>query len=355
MFRGRVDLSTVTGGFPPITCQGIAYSGWPTLVVGATGSGKTLVCRWLLFQEHRDGRVVGHADQEMGQHSTRAYYESMGATPDDLAAIAYWDLPSPRTEEAREFLQDVLDSEVDVLLWDKMPDFLRGAGKAENDNDAVNEFMAGFIEPIQDRVTSILIDATGHDGRHSRGASEKDFKVALAWLVEVIDEPKKDHVGRVRWTCTKDRFGGVGRGTTIEFSIGGDGNGKIVGSVIGISPGDTTATTVKNQRLLERESDLRHAAAAAGKKHAPDEAHAVSRTTLMDNMGVKAADKGKAIDLALAAGDEKFGMLASKPNPSGRGSLVWWRPVVSRVSQPTGKQRETKETDEGSEGSEGYR
>ena len=148
-FRGRVDLSTVDSNFPPLTFHGVAYDGWPSLIVGTTGAAKTLVCRWLLLDALRSGRVVGHADQEMGRHVTRAYYEAMGATVDELASIAYWDLPSPKHDEAEEWLQHVLDSGVTDMLWDKLPDFLRSAGRAESANDDVNQFMADFVEPIQ--------------------------------------------------------------------------------------------------------------------------------------------------------------------------------------------------------------
>src|SRR5665213_3150312 len=89
-FRGRTDLSTVKAEWPPLEFHGTAYRGWPSLVVGPTGSAKTLVCRWLIFEALRAGMTVAHADQEMGSPVTRAYYEAMGATAKDLAAILYY-------------------------------------------------------------------------------------------------------------------------------------------------------------------------------------------------------------------------------------------------------------------------
>jgi hypothetical protein len=341
-FRGRINLADVTGDYPPLICNGVAYLGWPTLIVGKTGAAKTLISRWLLREEMRGGRVVGHLDQEMGQNVTKVYYEELGLTPEELAEVVYYDWPNPKLTEAEDLLNALLSEPVllndagdeihvgvDVLLWDKLPDFLRAAGLAENDNDHVNEWAATFLERIQGRITSLIIDATGWAGEHSRGGSEKDFKMALTWLVEVIDEPRRDHVGLVRWTCTKDRFGAVGRGTKVEFSVGGDGDGNLICSVVGITPGDTVLTPDdRAKRELEREGAWKATAIAAAKKHAPDEANAVARAVLEGLMGSgRSTYKRDGIAAAIADINPRNERLGAKTKPGGNGILVWWKPA----------------------------
>jgi hypothetical protein len=344
----RVNLRTVTGDFPPLICDSTAYLGWPSLISGPTGSAKTLICRWLLLRALRAGYAVGHADQEMGASVTKQYYLATGASEFELDEIAYWDMPSPNSDQAEAFT-DAIRAAADVIVMDKVPDFLRTAGKQENSNDDVNEWMAAFVEPLRGSVTTLLIDATGWDGKHARGGSEKDFKVGLSWLVEVVEEPTKDRLGLIRWTCTKDRFGQIGKGASIEFSIGGDGSGHIVGSIVGVTDAPVSPADIKRAKEREREQELRIAALHAAKKHAPDETRAITRTQLADNTPIRAQDKSKAIDLALEQGDPVFGRLASKP-ATGRGTLVWWTPYVthsdegSQGSQPVPEPSELVET-----------
>ena len=348
-FNRIPDFSKVSGEFPPLDKHGIAYVGHPALIAGSTGSAKSLIGRWLLLEEARAGEYVGHADMEMGSVVSKKYYEATGATAAQLQNMTFWDMPAPKMDEADEFIGDVVTLEVTRLLWDKLPDFLRTAGREENSNDAQNEWAAAFLEPLNGYCTSYVLDSTGWDGKHARGGSEKLFKVATAWVVEVLDEPRRDHIGRVKWVCVKDRFGAIGKGTAIEFSVGGDGNGRIHVSVIGTVEAPTSAVELADQKKTEREHDLRLAALIAAKKHAPDEAHAITRTQLAKSMGVRAEDQSKAIDLACAAGDAKAGLLRSKPNPNGRGVLVWWGPFVefvSTVSQSSQSSREPLETQE---------
>jgi hypothetical protein len=326
---GRTNLANADAALPTLMCHGTAYEGWPSLIAGPTGSGKSLICRWLLLEVLRDGKSVGHADQEMGAAATKQYYKMMGATPDELEQVNYWDMPSPTDSLADEWVAEV-DALADVLLMDKVPDFLRSANKAENSNDDVNSWFAAFVEPLRGLVTTLIIDATGWDKSRTRGGSEKEFKVGLSWVVETIDEPRSDHIGRVRWRCTKDRFGAVGRGTTIEFAVGGDGAGHISCAVASVSSGETAAVDDAEKRRLDRLNAWKATAVLAAKKHAPDEVHAIPKTTLEQLMGGgKAADKREGIQAAIGDMDPHNERLGSKPKTSGNGIVVWWKPAGS--------------------------
>ena len=161
--------------------------------------------------------------------------------------------------------------------------------------------------------------------------------MALVWMVEVIDNPTKDHVGLVRWTCTKDRFGAVGRGTSVEFHIGGDGQGGIVGSVGSTTVGDTAARTdAKDEERRERENRWRINAVMTAKQYAPDEARAVSKSTLEDLYGRR---QGRGQAARHPARHRRHrpvppDSLGAKAKPTGNGTVVWWKPS-SRPSRPT--------------------
>ncbi len=174
-------------------------------------------------------------------------------------------------EEARDFADHIMDTGVETLFLDKWPDFMRLLGGDNDGNNDTNALAAAFLERMLDRVAVYVIDATGWGapGQNARvrGASEKGFKTAISWVVKVVDEPSKTHVGVTEWRCDKDRFGEIGGGTAIQFSYGGDGQGGITFQKLGVrqasQPGEAGAQS-------EEESAFDEVLLRAARKIAPD-------------------------------------------------------------------------------------
>ena len=230
----RTDLSKTTAETPELRL-GLVYRGFPTTIFGPTGSAKTLLALALTLEAQRAGLRVAYWDEELGAGPMAARLRALGATTEELAAVAYYGWQAPGLEDSDAFVAEM--SGQDIVVLDPVADLLVAAGVDENANSEFTEWAARFPQRLTHAgVASILIDGSPHaDGRdgkgresRQRGATQKGYKAALVWRVEVLDEPTKEHMGLISLECTKDRFGDVGKGAKMTFAIGGDGNGRIL-------------------------------------------------------------------------------------------------------------------------------
>jgi hypothetical protein len=312
----RVDLATVAPSTPELVL-GIAYRGFQAVIVGPTGSAKTMLCQGLLLEAVRGGIPVGHWDHEMGADPIAFRYRAMGATDDDLGRIAYYPWPEPRLADSDAFVAQIVEDGSEIVLLDPTADFLGAAGLDENDNAEVTRWAAAFPQRLtQADITTITVDGMPHDGTRQRGASQKGYKAALVWTVEVLDEPSKDHVGSVALTCTKDRFGDVGKGAQLVYAIGGDGAGAIV-----VAREEARA---RPSAIAQHDADRSQWIGAVThvlQTWAPSEGRAITQNQLL---GLLPAGKGKTFrrEACQAAASQPMGAVRAKPGPNR--SLVYW-------------------------------
>lgn len=332
----RVNLAEVEATTPDLVL-GIAYRGFQAVIAGPTGSAKTMLACGLLLEGLRSGLGVGHWDHEMGESPIAFRYRAMGATDKELARIAYYPWPEPKLADSDAFVAQVQADGSELVLLDPTADFLGAAGLDENVNAEVTRWAAAFPQRLtQVGVTTITIDGMPHAGERQRGASQKGYKAATVWIVEVIDEPSKDHVGTVALTCAKDRFGVVGKGASIVFAVGGDGSGRIV---------------VERQASFDRPPAAERAdsdraqwlgiVVATLERHAPDEAHAISQNQLL---GLMPPGKRKDFRRQVIQEAATNPLMPVRVKPGSRGSLVYWyqEPTGSHWDGPGPGQSETE-------------
>lgn len=324
----RTSLLDVDDEELELDLDGLAYRGSVIAIVAPTGSGKTLFAERLLLDVVRQDRTPAHFDMEIGGRGTKRNYRAHGATDAEMDRIHYIELPEPRLDEAGEFVRSVIDNGEEVALLDKLPDFLRSAGKAENSNDDISDWAAEFLDPLREKCTVIVLHATGWEGKRMRGASELGFKLDVVWEMSVLEEFDKHRIGRLRLKCTKDRWGDIGTGKVIEYAFGGDGQGAVICQRLGETYESAVDATDAKERAERAANDLlRRSAAAAARKHAPDEDHAVAKSTLEGLVGGNATKARKAVDLAIGDVDPSHARLGKKPNPKGKGIVVWFKPA----------------------------
>ncbi len=312
----RTNLATVTGETPDLLL-GLVYRGFSTNIYGPTGSAKTLIAQSVVLEAVRAQLKAAHWDEEMGAQAIAARYRQMGATDIELAKIAFYAWQSPTLDDADAFLAEALSDKPDLVLLDPTADFLAAAGVDENANSEVTDWAARFPQALaREGIASVLVDAIPHDGAHQRGASQKGYKAALAFRVEVKDEPSKEHVGLVNLSCTKDRFGDVGKGAEIPFAVGGNGDGRIV-----VERKDAFR---RPPAAEQRDDDLQKwigTVTAVVQAHATGRAKAISQSQLLSLLpaGKRRTFLMEAIKLAAAPG------LPVRQDVGGsRSSIIYW-------------------------------
>ena len=333
----RTDLAAVTAITPPLVL-GVAYRGFQTSIVGPTGSAKTLLLQGLLLEAAHAGVKVGHWDNEMGASPIAFRYRAMGATDAELAKIAYYAWPEPTLTDSDAFAEQVAADGSEIVGIDPTADFLSAAGLDEDVNNEVTRWAAAFPQRLtQAGVTTITVDGMPHDRTRQRGASQKGYKAALVWTVEVLDEPSKDHVGLVQLSCVKDRFGEVGKGATLAFAVGGDGAGRIV-----VARKEAMARPSAIEQHDADESRWVGVVVATLQQHAPDEAHAISQTQLL---GLLPTGKNAAFRREACRRAASHPLIQVRAKPGNRGSVLYW--YDSTVSDRDGQGPTHRDRDKG--------
>lgn len=108
------------------------------------------------------------------------------------------------------------------VAFDSSRHVLSGLGLAEDANDDYARFIAQMVMPLSRAgKTTAILDNTGHDGDHPRGASAKrDLNEVLFSLTAPDGDLDADVERRLVWRQTRGRFAGsIPR--TLEQRIGG--------------------------------------------------------------------------------------------------------------------------------------
>jgi hypothetical protein len=87
----HTDLASVDATTPRMIVPGIVYAGWPTLIAGPTGGGKSMLASAFAIEAVRAHLRVGHWDEEMGGAATALRYRALGA---DASTFDAGDRPS---------------------------------------------------------------------------------------------------------------------------------------------------------------------------------------------------------------------------------------------------------------------
>jgi hypothetical protein len=319
----RINLADVTPELPELV-HGVYYRGHVSQIFGPTGAGKTMFNQAIVLESIRAGHDVAHFDEEMGKAPMAQRYLALGATRAELARLAFYEWEAPGLEDSEAFVSEVHDRS--LVLIDPTVDALTAAGVDENDNTAYTEwskFIPGKLTAAG--ISTILTDGAPHaDGGRARmrGASQKAYKAALVWRLEVLEELDRDTVGLIRLTCEKDRFGAVGRGASQTYKLGGDGRGRIVFERV-----DGLARQSAGERAGTDRALLVGRVASALRQHAPAEERAISQSQLTNFLGpVRRAEKLAACQ---EASDSPTVPVRAKPGP--RGSILYWHEVPEHV------------------------
>jgi KaiC/GvpD/RAD55 family RecA-like ATPase len=225
---------------PRYLYPGVLAEGFVHLVYGAHGLGKTFLA--LCIAKHimdEAGRVV-YLDRENGANLAASRLQDIGADPTTLDELFYY-FPYPQmsgTEEDRAaFVEAMTELKPDLIVIDSLVAFLSAAGKSENSNDEVEQYMYWYLTPLREAgITVLVLDHVTRDASRFRGAGRKGDFADVVYGLKRPEEFGPNLVGEIALGKDKDRPAVADR--DVVFSIGGSPEGFVFRRTNGMATPD---------------------------------------------------------------------------------------------------------------------
>jgi hypothetical protein len=209
-FLGAIARSGVSK--PEAYIQGLLLTGQAHHFYGPADCGKSWLAMWASAESVLIGRPVIYFDLENGPEVVKErMVEALEVSPEALDAHMYYypfvELTTDR--ESREGYVSLLEefTEQGLIVFDSWLGFLSQAGLKEDSNDDLESWAKVFLNAAASRGwTVILLDHTGHNGDHARGASRKSQVVQVQYQVKKKSPFDRISVGTLELERKKDRL-----------------------------------------------------------------------------------------------------------------------------------------------------
>jgi hypothetical protein len=219
---------------------GLIYEGSLVWFYGDPSSGKSVLCYGWALDVIRDGGHVLLVDEETNVRDVAAKFRALGLLPEQRDRLHYLQ-PAGRNllREAERFRQKVEQTQAQLVIVDSASLHLTLAGKKENDNGEVADFIANALLPVarmEHQPAVVVIDhvVKSDEGRKwARGAGSKISAADTAFGIEVKTPFSKNQSGTLLVICHKDRFGEMTAGDVWKVEVtSGDGRIDLAFSAI---------------------------------------------------------------------------------------------------------------------------
>jgi hypothetical protein len=192
------------------------------ILFGPSGVLKTWLCAEALLQEVREGRVGFFIDYEDIYDEFFRKMHTLGASPAEMARVAYVRPPGPLTDDGREHLirrfEDDFGQVPSVGVIDSIGQGVAAYGLDDNagGGNGVGRFIEDIVMWLKNQyptMTQIGIDhlPKGVDPNLALtplGSARKGFAADGTWSMPALGEkPTRDRKGQFRCTSRKDRRG----------------------------------------------------------------------------------------------------------------------------------------------------
>ncbi len=249
--EGIPDRQYVPGG------DGWLIAGKRYLVYSPPGVGKSLGMLVVAVEVVRRGGIVAVIDVENGADEYARRLELIVGDDEELAAacsdrLRYYEYPALSIEWGEEEWVVAL-ADCDLVVFDSSRHVLSSLGLAEDANDDYARFMGRIVMPLSRAgKTTMILDNTGHEGDHPRGASAKRDLNEVLFSLTAPDGFDLETEGRLIWRRTRQRFAGA-IPKVLEQRIGGGAYGLPATATDG-EHGDQTDQGFRPTVLMERVS-----------------------------------------------------------------------------------------------------
>jgi hypothetical protein len=220
LIRDGIPAPAYVPGGEPWLRKGKRY-----LIPAPAGAGKSLAALVVAVTVVEHGGTAVILDVENGSDEyARRLEDILGARDLDgtlteacRQRLHYHDWPRFSLAWTPEAWAEAIDG-ADLVIFDSSRLSLSSVGLAEDSNDDYAAFMAALVVPLtKASSTTIVLDNTGHDGAHARGASAKGDLNEVVYALTVGAEFDQDKAGHVRLTRKRERFSGLPRSVRIEL------------------------------------------------------------------------------------------------------------------------------------------
>jgi hypothetical protein len=212
---------------PPVAPElalGILYPGKRHVFSGPQESAKTLAAYVCGLEVVRAGQTIVLVDFEMGEYDAKRRMRELGATDDELEAIAYVEPQSPATALAIERL---ISTEPALVIVDAAAGAFQVEGLDDNSRRDVEVWAQSWVNPFwRAQIATLVLDHVTKNaetrGNYAIGSERKVGGVDVHIGFSVIHPISRGGSGRYKVTTHKDRGGFLKRGKLAEFALRSD-------------------------------------------------------------------------------------------------------------------------------------
>jgi hypothetical protein len=188
--------------------EGLIYEGHNHHLFGPPASGRSWVSLYIAKRVIEQRGVVHYFDWENGKKFFAGRVTSMGI-PLDLVENNLLYRFNPPLKNFPHLVR-ALDPRPDLIIFDSHSAVLNKVlvgENAENSNQQILTWLTNHFDHLSaQRISSLSIDHTGHDGAHPRGASVKCFYMDVQ-ISQTSEGFNRREAGIVNLHMEKDRHG----------------------------------------------------------------------------------------------------------------------------------------------------
>ena len=227
---------------------------------GPSGGGKTWAALDDALAVIEQGLDVIWVDQEMGKKRIKQRLKTRGFTSeqvrDDFTYLQYPAFMDGSAKSRAIWGAILAERGCDLVVFDSLTPCLGLANVNENRGDEVSQWQQAYVAPVLRAGGSVLLlDHTGWgNGERPVGSRQKVARTRLEYGVKIHDEFRRDKVGEISFTVTKNSLDApvAGVGKPVHYRCGGDGEGGFV-----LEPGASASTITKASERAEKEQKVR--------------------------------------------------------------------------------------------------
>lgn len=209
---------------PPILC-GLIYAGKRHGLAGPPESAKTLVALIIILTAIRAGTPVAYIDFESGPSEIRRLLEDLGATPEEIRAVHYFEADGP--PEGDDLQRCVISPGVKLTVIDSAIGAYNASDLDDEKRRDIEKWTDAWVRPLWlAGIATIVIDhvvkKVSDRGRFAIGSERKLGGVDVHLGLHAVKQLHRGADGLIRISTHKDRPGWLDRPSAAELALHSD-------------------------------------------------------------------------------------------------------------------------------------